>query len=294
MIHSMTGFGHARAETDGITISAEISSLNHRYLDMGIRMPSLLGSFENEARKLLQSRLERGRINVLVTSEGELPGAGRLEFDQRLAQQYIDAVREFARKADLKDDVGATSALRVGPLWSVKPPPPEEMGELWELAKRALNGAVDQLVEMRKSEGANIWKDLSERVRKIESVTRDIDTRAVVVIDEYRERLRERIASLLPADSEVDEQKLLTEVAVFADRADISEELARLQSHIQQFETLAAQETNVGRRLDFLLQEMFREITTIGSKARHAQISHEVVEVKGQLEKMREQIQNVE
>jgi len=294
MIHSMTGFGHATAESNGITVSVEISSLNHRYLDFGIKMPAALGAFENDAKKLLQACLERGRVNVSLALEGELPKIGHVEFDQNLAQQYVDKARAFAQHAGLKDDIGATSVLRLGSLWTLKAPRPEEMTDLWELATRALTGAVEKLLEMRKSEGANIWVDLSERLRQIESITKDIGGRAPGIIDEYRERLKERIDSLLPTGSEIDEQRLLTEVAVFADRVDIAEELARLGSHIQQFDTLARQGSNVGRRLDFLLQEMFREITTIGSKARDAQISHEVVEVKGLLEKMREQVQNVE
>jgi len=294
MIHSMTGFGHAMAESNGITVSVEISSLNHRYLDFGIKMPAALGAFENDAKKLLQACLERGRVNVSLALGGELPKIGHVECDQNLAQQYVDKARAFAQHAGLKDDIGATSVLRLGSLWTLKAPRPEEMTDLWELATKALTGAVEKLLEMRKSEGANIWADLSERLRKIESITKDIGGRAPGIIDEYRERLKERIDSLLPTGSEVDEQRLLTEVAVFADRVDIAEELARLESHIQQFDALARQGSNVGRRLDFLLQEMFREITTIGSKARDAQISHEVVEVKGLLEKMREQVQNVE
>ena len=294
MIHSMTGFGHATAESNGITVSVEISSLNHRYLDFGIKMPAALGAFENDAKKLLQACLERGRVNVSLALEGELPKIGHVECDQNLAQQYVDKARAFAQHAGLKDDIGATSVLRLGSLWTLKAPRPEEMTDLWELATKALTGAVEKLLEMRKSEGANIWADLSERLRQIESITKDIGGRAPGIIDEYRERLKERIDSLLPTGSEIDEQRLLTEVAVFADRVDIAEELARLESHIQQFDALARQGSNVGRRLDFLLQEMFREITTIGSKARDAQISHEVVEVKGLLEKMREQVQNVE
>ena len=294
MLHSMTGFGHATAENDGITIGVEISTLNHRYLDIGIKQPSVLSSFENDARKLLQGRLERGRINVFITCEGELPGVGKLDFDQKLAQQYIDTARAFAKEADLKDDLAASSTLRLGALWTLKTPRPDEMAGLWELAEEALNGAVDRLIEMRKTEGANIWEDLSGRIERIKEVIAEIEPRAGALVDEYRERLQDRIASILPADSEIDEQRVLTEVAVFADKADISEEIARLRSHIQQFEALVQEESNIGRRLDFLIQEMFREISTIGSKARDAQIAHQVVDIKGQLEKMREQIQNVE
>jgi uncharacterized protein (TIGR00255 family) len=290
----MTGFGHASAETDGVTVRVEISTLNHRYLDIGIKQPSVLSSFENDVRKMLQGRLERGRINVFITCEGELPGAGKLDFDHALAQQYIDTARSFAEEAGLKDDLSAGSTLRISSLWTVKTPQPDEMSDLWELVEKALNGAVDRLIEMRKSEGANIWEDLSGRIDRIKEVIEKVEPRAKALVDEYRERLRERISGILPTDSEVDEQRVLTEVAVFADKADISEEIARLRSHIQQFEALVQEESNVGRRLDFLIQEMFREISTIGSKARDAQIAHDVVDVKGQLEKMREQIQNVE
>lgn len=294
MIRSMTGFGQAKAESDGIAVCAQITSLNHRYLDIGIRLPSSLSAYENEIRKLLQARLDRGRVNVLLTSEGELPEANQLEFNEDLARQYLDSARAFAQRTDLRDDLGAGSILRLGSLWTLKTPRPEEMAGLWELAKEAIAGAIEQLLEMRKSEGANIWTDLSGRIEQIKPVIKDIAGCSAAVVDDYRERLQERIAAVVPLGTELDEQRLLTEVALFADRADISEELARMESHILQFNSLARQESNAGRRLDFLLQEMFREITTIGSKARDTKVSHAVVEVKGLLEKMREQVQNVE
>ncbi|UCD57486.1 MAG: YicC family protein [Candidatus Hydrogenedentota bacterium] len=290
----MTGFGQGTAAADGISIWAEISSLNHRYLDISLKLSSPLTVFETEVRKLTQSHFERGRVNVLLTSEGNLPEASQVEFNQHLAQQYVDAARAFAVRGDLKDDLSATSMLRLSSLWTPMAPRPEEMAKLWELAKKALTAAIEQLLEMRRTEGANIWNDLSERIQQIDSVAKDIAVRAPVVVDEYRQRLKERIASITSPGVELDEQRLLAEVALFAERADISEELVRIQSHIEQFNALAQQESNVGRRLDFLLQEMFREITTIGSKARDANIAHAVVEVKGLLEKMREQIQNVE
>ncbi len=294
MIRSMTGFGQGTAEAEGITVWAEISSLNHRYLDIGVRLSSPLNVFENNVRKLVQSHFERGRVNVSLSSEGNLPEASQVEFNQNLAQQYVDAARAFAEQAEFKDDLGTTSILRLGPVWSQKSPRPDEIAKLWELAEKALTAAVEQLSEMRKAEGAHIWADLSDRLQQIDTVTKDIAARAPVVVDEYREKLRERIASISPPGAELDEQRLLTEVAFFADKADISEELVRIRSHLEQFKSLAQQESNVGRRLDFLLQEMFREVTTIGSKARDVQIAHAVVEVKGQLEKMREQVQNAE
>ncbi len=294
MIRSMTGFGHATAECNGITVSAEISSLNHRYLDIGIKMPAALGPLENDARKLLQAHFERGRVNVMLAVRGELPEASQVELDQALARQYVDRTRAFARELGLRDEIAASSILRLGTLWTLRSPRPEAMSEVWEPVKKALTGAIEKLVAMRESEGANIWSDISERLGQVEAVAKDIEAGAQGVIDHYRERLKDRIDSILPAGAEMDEQRLLAEVAVFADRADISEELARMESHIQQFGALAGQGANVGRRLDFLLQEMFRETTTIGSKARDARISHKIVEIKGHLEKMREQVQNVE
>lgn len=294
MIRSMTGFGQGMAEAEGITVWAEISSLNHRYLDVGVRLSSPLNVFENDARKLVQTYFERGRVNVSVSSDGNLPEANQVEFDQNLAQQYVDAARAFAEQAEVRDDLGTTSILRLGPVWSQKRPRPEDIAKLWELAQKALTAAIGQLLEMRRTEGAHIWADLSDRLRQIDSVTKEIAVRAPMVVDEYREKLKERIASISPPGTELDEQRLLTEVAFFADKADISEELVRIRSHTEQFNTLAQQESNVGRRLDFLLQEMFREVTTIGSKARDVHIAHAVVEVKGLLEKMREQVQNAE
>lgn len=294
MIRSMTGFGRGTAEIGGLTVWTEISSLNHRYLDVGVRAPSPLSIFENDVRKLVQTRLERGRVNVSLSSEGILPEANQVEFNQYLARQYVDAARAFAKGADLADDLGATSALRINALWTLKFPRPEEMARLWEAVEKSLGVALGELLQMRKTEGENIWADLSTRVQQISAMAKEIAVRAPAVVDEYRQKLKERLASIMPPGIEIDEQRLLMEVTTFADRADISEELVRMQSHIDQFNTLAKQDTNVGRRLDFLIQEMFREITTVGSKARDAQTAHAVVEVKGLLEKLREQVQNVE
>lgn len=294
MIRSMTGFGQGTAESDGVTIWAEISSLNHRHLDMGVKLSPSLSVFESDVRKLLQSRFERGRLNVLLTSEGEMPSMDQIEFNSALARQYLETIRDFAKGLKLDDDLSALSFLRLGSLWTLKAPRAEELAHLWVPVEKALTAAIEQLLEMRNIEGANIWDDLSGRLANIESIAKEIGGHAGAVVDEYRERLKQRIDSILPEGVELDEERLLSEVAVFADKADISEELARLESHIGQFNTLAKQESNIGRRLEFLVQEMFREMTTIGSKARDAGISHSVVEMKGELEKIREQVQNVE
>ena len=294
MIRSMTGFGQGTAEAEGVTLRAEIASLNHRYLDIGLKISPPLNVFEVEIRKLLQSRFERGRLNVLLASEGSITEISHVELNQDLARQYVDSARSFAEGADLKDDLGAMSILRLSSLWNQRTLPPNELTRLWDLTKQALDAAIEELLEMREAEGANIWADLSGRLRQIEAVAEEIAVRAPAVLEEYRQKLRERIDSNMPPGVELDDQRLLTEVAVFADRADISEELVRIRSHIEQFHALAGQGSNVGRRLDFLLQEMFREVTTVGSKARDAPIAHAVVEAKGLLEKMREQVQNVE
>ncbi|GAB4345581.1 MAG: YicC family protein [Candidatus Abyssubacteria bacterium] len=293
-MRSMTGFGQGTIEEDGMTVSAEVSSLNHRYLDISARLAPPLNAFENEVRKLVQQHFERGRVTVFLNSGGAVPQVGVLEFDRNLARQYIDHARAFALETGIKDDIGSAAVARIGALWNLRQPRAEELGRLWSLCERALTSAMQQLLRMRQSEGANLWADLSQKVAQVQAATKDIASRAPSVIEEYRQKLKERIETLLPVGAEIDEQRILNEVALFADRADISEELVRIDSHIEQFYALAQQENNVGRRLDFLLQEMFREITTIGSKARSADISHTVVEVKGLLERMREQVQNVE
>jgi uncharacterized protein (TIGR00255 family) len=290
----MTGFGQGTAETEGVLIWAEVSSLNHRYLDINLKLSSPFFSFENDLRKFVQGFFERGRINVFLAAEGTLPEANEVEFNHHLAQQYLDQVRAFAVDSDLRDDLSLTSILRLSTLWTPKRPRPQDIERLLGAAKQAISSAIEQLAKMREREGASIWSDISGRIAQIQTTVKEISDRAPDVVEDYRQKLKERIASLLPPATELDEQRLLSEVALFAERADISEELVRLGSHIEQFHALARQESNVGRRLDFLLQEMFREITTIGSKARAAGISHSVVEVKGLLEKMREQVQNVE
>lgn len=294
MIRSMTGFGQGTAEVDGVTVWAEVSSLNHRYLDINFKLSSPLFSFENELKKFVQNFFERGRISAFLSCEGALPEMNEVEFNSHLAQQYLDQIRAFSIESDMKDDLTLSSFIRINPLWTPRRPRPEEMGKLVESAKKALAAAIDQLAKMREREGAAIWTDLSGRIGQIDAITKEIAAHAPVIVDEYQQRLKERIDTLLPQGAALDEQRLLAEVALFADRADITEELVRLKSHIEQFHVLAREESNVGRRLDFLLQEMFREITTIGSKARDAGVSHAVVEVKGLLEKMREQVQNVE
>jgi len=290
----MTGFGQGAAETDGLSVWAEVSSLNHRYLDLNLKLSSVFLSFEHELRKFVQGFFERGRINISLTSEGALSEATEVEFNRHLAQQYLDQVRAFSLESDLRDDLSLTSILRLSTLWNPKRPAAEDLEKLLGAAKKALTVAIEQLTRMREQEGSAIWADLCGRIDHINTFIKQISSRAPGVVDDYRQRLKERIDSLLPEGAALDEQRLLAEVGLFGEKADISEELVRLASHIEQFHAIGQQHGNVGRRLDFLLQEMFREITTIGSKARDAAISHDVVEVKGLLEKMREQVQNVE
>jgi uncharacterized protein (TIGR00255 family) len=290
----MTGFGQGTAETDGVSLWAEVSSLNHRYLDVSIRLSAPFLPFENELRKFVSDSFERGKVNVFLSSEGTLPETSEVEFNGHLARQYLDQVRAFGAGAGLADDLGITSFLRLSTLWNPKRPRVGQMEKLLDAAKQALSNAIGQLLRMREREGVAIWTDLSSRITQINTIVKTISERAPAVVEEYRQKLKERIDALLPQNAAFDEQRILVEVALFAERADISEELVRLASHVEQFGKIAGQGNNIGRRLDFLLQEMFREITTIGSKARDVTISHAVVEVKGLLEKMREQVQNVE
>jgi len=230
----MTGFGQSSSELDGITIWAEVSSLNHRYLDMNLRLSPLFLSFENDIRKLIQSFFERGRINVLLSSEGTLPEAGEVEFNRHLAQQYLDQVRAFGVDSDLKDDLSLTSMLRLSTLWTTRRPRPEDMGKLMESTKAALDSAIGQLTKMRESEGEAIWTELSDKIKQIQLMMEQIAVRAPAVVDEFRQKLKERIDSILPQGTVLDEQRLLSEVAMFGERADITEELVRIKSHLEQ------------------------------------------------------------
>ncbi|MDC2864762.1 MULTISPECIES: YicC/YloC family endoribonuclease [unclassified Bacillus (in: firmicutes)] len=291
MISSMTGFGRAKVESDAFQITVEMKSVNHRFLEMNIRLPKQMMVFEDKIRKLIAEQVGRGRIEVSIIVEGEGLVERKLRVDWSLLEQYKLIMEEAKGKFQLQDSITLQQLIAMPEVTAIEEV--ENVNEAFEHnLYEAVHRAASMLKTMRDGEGERLHKDLEHRLQGIYTCVRSIVPYAPSVIQKYRERLENRLKEL--HNQELEEQRLLTEIAVFADRCDIHEELVRLQSHLEQFQEALQSKEPVGRKLDFIVQEMHREINTIGSKANDLTISKYVVEMKNNLEKIREQVQNIE
>ncbi|WP_020059207.1 YicC/YloC family endoribonuclease [Bacillus sp. 123MFChir2] len=291
MISSMTGFGRAKVESDAFQITVEMKSVNHRFLEMNIRLPKQMMVFEDKIRKLIAEQLGRGRIEVSIIVEGEGLVERKLRVDWSLLEQYKLIMEEAKGKFQLQDSITLQQLIAMPEVTAIEEV--ENVNEAFEHSLyEAVRRAASMLKTMRDGEGERLHKDLEHRLQGIYTCVRSIVPYAPSVIQKYRERLENRLKEL--HNQELEEQRLLTEIAVFADRCDIHEELVRLQSHLEQFQETLQSKEPIGRKLDFIVQEMHREINTIGSKANDLTISKYVVEMKNNLEKIREQVQNIE
>ncbi len=291
MITSMTGFGRTKAEREQFQITVEMRSVNHRFLEMNIRLPKQMMVFEDKIRKLIQAEVKRGRLEVSILVEGEGLVKRKLRVDWNLLEEYNRILRETNDKFHLQNSIDAKDLVMMPEVTSIEEV--EDIDEQFEYCLyEAVKSAVASLKQMRQREGKQLHTDLLHRLNEIEECVDDIILYAPTVVEKYRERLENKLKELQV--NQFDEQRLLTEVTLFADRCDINEETVRLKSHLEQFkETLNCSEP-IGRKLDFIVQEMHREINTIGSKANDLTISKYVVEMKNSLEKIREQVQNIE
>jgi uncharacterized protein (TIGR00255 family) len=296
MILSMTGFGNARFRVDDWSFELEIRSVNHRHLDARIRLPRLLASLEPDVRARLQSRFARGKVDVTVTApEGGAPNP-RLELDLSAAREYLATARALAQSDGVAGEIDAATLLAL-PGVSRFVEPVISDGLLRERTLAAVDEGLDALAAMRASEGAALERDLRARLDRVLALAAEVEQRSGAVQDSVRERLRKRARQLEAETGLLDEARLHQEIAIAAERMDVTEEIVRLRSHVDQFRELldAAGPTKpVGRQLEFLLQELSREANTIGSKGSDAPIAHWVVELKTELERVREQVQNVE
>ena len=290
-MQSMTGYGRGRAERDGRVISVELKSVNHRFLDLSLRMPKNLGFLEEAARRLLSGRLGRGHVDVFVNYENRREDAKSLSIDTAKAMALCGAGRELGAALGLAQSLTAADLLRFPDVVTLRENE-EDSAALGALFEEAMDGALSQLIAMRAREGETLRRDVLEKAEAIEGLRQKIASRAPGVVEQYRQKLRERLTDLL--QGRLDEARFATEVAIFADRASIDEELVRLLSHLEQILKLCGEEEPVGRRLDFLVQELNREFNTIGSKAMDAEITRQVVSGKNEIEKLREQVQNIE
>jgi len=294
MPNSMTGYGRGEYATEDRRITAEIKSINNRYCDVQIRMPRVLNALEGKVRDLVTGRLSRGKIEVSISYADNRAQAYQVHCDIGLARAYADAMRQVAEAAGSEERPSASAIVRFNDVLRVEAAQvdPEET---WSLLENALQSAIDRILAMRAEEGSRLAEDMTVRIGLIESERQTIAARAPEIPVLYRERLQTRITELLGERSAfVDEQRLAAEVALFADKCSIDEELVRLQSHLSSFLTILAEPEPVGKKLDFLVQEINREINTIGSKANDLQLTERVVFLKSELEKIREQVQNLE
>lgn len=287
---SMTGYGRAMRDMDGRQLTIELKSVNHRFLDISFRMPRNLMFLEDEARKLISSRLARGHVDVFMTYRNMRSDARAVQVDRALFDAYASAL-EGLSAAGVRDDRSLMSIARL-PDVLVVTEAEEDQDALRSLLRETLSAALDGMVAMREREGAEMKKDLAFRADRIEEMTGRIEARYPETVAEYTARLKNSIEELI--GQSVDEARLLTEVAVMADRSAIAEETVRLRAHIAQLRECLEKAEPVGRRIDFLVQELNREVNTISSKSQDVPITQLAVSMKAEIEKLREQLQNIE
>ncbi|PFP29968.1 YicC family protein [Bacillus sp. AFS073361] len=291
MVTSMTGFGRAKAESDLFSVNVEIKTVNHRFCEMNIRMPRQLLKIEDRLKKKLSQYIRRGRVEVYVTLEGEGSVTRKVHVDWKLLDEYSQIIEQVREKYHVEGIVTLQDLLSRSEFLHIEE---SEIGndELERLVLEATEEAANLLRQMRLAEGEELKKDLLAILSQLEINVLELQKFAPLVVQSYKERLTKRMEEFV--NGQLDETRILTEVAVFADKADINEEVTRLKSHIQQFlHTLQSIEP-IGRKLDFIVQEMNREANTIGSKANDSNIAKQVVDIKSLLEKLKEQVQNIE
>ncbi len=291
-MNSMTGYGKGTAARDGRELTVELKSVNHRFLDVSMRLPRILSCIEDPLRAAIGRRLSRGHIDVFVNYRNMRSDAKTVRVDAALLSAYVRAAKEANAALALTDDLTLSNVLRLPDVTEIVPAD-EDTDALVSLAVEAADTAIDAMLVMRKAEGERLKTALSIGVDHMDAFREQILARAPFVAEDYRRKLNERIEAVLN-DTEIDRARLATEVALFADRCCIDEELVRLKSHIAQFRTYLESTEPVGRNMDFIVQEMNRECNTIGSKANDAELTNAVLGCKAEIEKLREQIQNVE
>ena len=290
----MTGYGRGESAQDGLKITVELSSVNRKQAEVSVTLPRELELLEGQIRDAINRQIARGRVNARITLQSaESKLSARKHINEPLAKAYATELARLAKQLKLSGEVTLDQVLRAPGVFQTD----EELAgaeDLWPTVEKAVNQALTALVKMREREGAHLSKDLTTRVGVMREAVGKVQKQAPVTAENYRRNLLERIKSAGLENIAPDDERLLKEIVLFADRSDITEELTRLQSHFQQFEDCRKSKEPVGRTLDFLAQEMNREINTIGSKANDAIISREVVTLKAELERFREQAQNVE
>lgn len=292
MIRSMTGYGKGENEKDGRKFTVEIKSVNHRYNDISIKLPRFMISMEDKIKKNISKKIFRGKTDVFINFETEAQDDVQVKLNEPLARSYVEKLNELKEMFGLETPNALDLVAKFPDILSTEKV--EEEGDvIWETLEPALNEAVENFIHMRETEGETLKKDILLKNQKIKEITDKIKERAPFVVDEYKEKLNARLAELMDKNV-IDEQRIAAEITIYSDRCCIDEELTRMYSHIKQLESILESDGSIGRKLDFLVQEMNREANTTASKSSDITITNAAIELKTEIEKIREQIQNLE
>ncbi|MEG1448717.1 MAG: YicC/YloC family endoribonuclease [Oscillospiraceae bacterium] len=292
MIRSMTGYGRAQEIIGGKEITVEVKSVNHRFFEFSCKAPRVYGFLEEKFKSHIKKYIARGKVDVMVSIITIDGASSEVEINHSLAKSYVDALRNLGNELGLDDDVTLTSISRFSDIFIVRKTEEDEE-KIWQAIKTVADKAIEKFVDMRSIEGEKMKQDLLSNIEIIEKNVAIVEEKSPETVKAYREKLTAKIGEVL-SDAQVDEQRIITEAAIFAEKIAVDEETVRLRSHIAQFKDIIGGGGEVGRKIDFLIQEFNREANTIGSKSQSADIAKVVVEIKSAIEKIREQIQNIE
>ncbi len=292
MIKSMTGFGRCEVAENNRKFTVEIKSVNHRYLDVNIKMPKKLNFFESAIRAELKNYISRGKVDLFISYEDYTENHANIRYNRELAAEYRKYLRQMQEEFGLEDDIRVSTLSRYPEVFTMEEQNVDE-GELWKELRKAIQGAAESFVQTRVAEGERLREDLLQKLDGMLGLVDFIAERSPRIVQEYRQKLEERVKDLL-GDAQVDESRLRTEVTIFADKVCVDEELVRLRSHIETTKATLQEGGSIGRKLDFIAQEMNREANTTLSKSNDLEVSNCAIELKTEIEKVREQIQNIE
>lgn len=292
MIRSMTGFGREHRIINRREILVEIRSVNHRYYEFNARLPRSFMFLEEKLKTLVQGKISRGKVEVSVSIFSIEGKEAEVSINPMVVEGYLNALRGISDKYELKDDISLSNILGIPDAFNIFKPEADE-DEIWESVSEVSSLALEKFVSMRETEGKRLKEDVLNRLSLIEENVAVVEKLAVKTVEDYRNKLTDKLMEIL-ADKNIDESRILTETAIFAEKTAVDEETVRLKSHLEQYRSMLAGDEAVGRKLDFLTQELNREVNTIGSKCQNIEVTRIVVDIKSEIEKIREQIQNIE
>ncbi|MBA2174196.1 YicC family protein [Halobacillus locisalis] len=293
MVRSMTGYGKESITVDDSHIHVEVRSVNHRFLDISPKMPRNLLFMEERLKRKVQDKLARGRVDLFVTLEGKGLFERKVDVDWALLDQYMAKFTDIKDRYQLTGDVSIDMVSKLDDIFTIQEVE-EHTDELQQALIEAVEQSLERLLVMREQEGARLVEDFQKRMVRMDEILLQLEEKRPVIVDEHRNKIRERIEEYTQEALDPDQSRVLQEVGLLAEKGDVTEELTRLQSHLSQFRVTLSEQEAIGRRLDFIVQEMHREVNTIGSKSNDAEVTQWVVSLKSEIEKMKEQVQNVE